>query len=98
MIYCDVRALTYYGWCGFDIISWSMLRGETTNSFDAHTDELTHIMLYIDIIGIAPLLVLYNLLGLECLHSLICNSVLVILCSSYIWVCVVAPTLVLSCA
>ena len=26
----DVKALTYCGWCGPNIMSWSMLRGETT--------------------------------------------------------------------
>ena len=32
MICFDVKALTYCGWCGFNIISWSVLRSDTTNN------------------------------------------------------------------
>ena len=44
MICFDMRALTYYGWCDPIIICWCVLRGKTTYSFDAHTDDLTHLM------------------------------------------------------
>ena len=40
-LYCT---MLYYGWCDPNI-SWSVLRGETTDSFDAHTDDHTHVML-----------------------------------------------------
>ena len=59
MIYCDVRALTYYGWCGSSVMSWSVLRGEPTYSFDARTHDLTHIMLHIDTNSIT-IIILYN--------------------------------------
>ena len=41
MIWCDLRALAYCGWCGPNIKCWSMMRGKTTYSFDERTDDHT---------------------------------------------------------
>ena len=67
-----VRALTYSGWCGSIIVSWSVLRGEITYSFDAHTDALSHVMLFCYVLILLVLLlflILCIFLDLECLHS-----------------------------
>ena len=69
MVYFNMRALFYNGWCGANIISWSVLRGKTIFSCDAYTDDYIHVMLSCYISILLVLLYIYNVFFLESSHS-----------------------------
>ena len=59
----DMRAVAYYEWCDPNMIWWSVLRGETTNSFDAHIVSTTDVIFDNECLHLSLLSMIYSLLS-----------------------------------